>query len=324
MKTHFLVTAALAALALASCTREQADIDGQPVEVTVTILGTAPTRATGVTDANESKVSNLQVYVFNNGKLEDYQDAGAAMTAQLTATSGERTVWALVNAPALKDVSTESELKAKVSQLGDNKTDAFVMSGSTQQELKDGGTVPVTVKRIVSRVSVKKISTDFQYSLAQETLTIDGIYLINVAGDNTYAADGTPGTWVNQLGHKDSGLDALLYDKLTSTTVTNAKPYTEEHVFYPYPNPTKDDVYDATWKPRHTLLVVEVTFEGKKGYYPVVLPVLERNKTYVIEEMVIRHRPGDVPYKPIETGDATVQITVNDWELGLNMGKITL
>ena len=72
MKTHFLVTAALAALALASCTREQADIDGKPVEVNVTILGTAPTRATGVTDANESKVSNLQVYVFNNGKLEDY------------------------------------------------------------------------------------------------------------------------------------------------------------------------------------------------------------------------------------------------------------
>ena len=324
MKTHFLVTAALAALALASCTREKADIDGKPVEVNVTILGTAPTRATSVTYANESKVTNLQVYVFNNGKLEDYQDAGAAMTAQLTATSGERTVWALVNAPALKDVTTEAELKAKVSQLADNKTDTFVMSGSTKQELKDGGTVPVTVKRIVSRVSIKKISTDFQYALAQETLTIDGIYLINVAGDNTYAADGTPGTWVNQLGHKDSGLDALLYDKLSSTTVNNAKPYTKEHVFYPYPNPTQDDSYDATWKPRHTLLVVEVTFEKKQGYYPVVLPALERNKTYVIDELVIRHRPGDVPYKPIETGDATVQITVNEWELGLNMGKITL
>ena len=324
MKTHFLVSAALAALALASCTREKADIDGKPVEVNVTILGTTPTRATSVTYANESKVANLQVYVFNNGKLEDYQDAGAAMTAQLTATSGERTVWALVNAPSLKDVSTEAELKAKVSRLADNKTDAFVMSGSATQELKDGGTVPVTVKRIVSRVSIKKISTDFQYALAQETLTIDGIYLINVAGDNTYAADGTPGTWVNQLGHKDNGLDAFLYDKLASTTVTNAKPYSKEHVFYPYPNPTQDDAYDAAWKPRHTLLVVEVTFEKKKGYYPVVLPVLERNKTYVIDELVIRHRPGDVPYKPIETGDATVQITVNEWELGLNMGKITL
>ena len=126
MKTHYLVTAALAALALGSCTREKADIDGKPVEVNVTILGTAPTRATSVTYDNESKVGNLQVYVFNNGKLEDYQDAGAAMTAQLTATSGERTVWALVNAPTLKDVSTETELQAKVSQLADNKTDAFV------------------------------------------------------------------------------------------------------------------------------------------------------------------------------------------------------
>ena len=324
MKTHCIVTAALAALALLACSREKADIDGKPVEVNVTILGTAPTRATGVTYDNESKVSNLQVYVFNGGKLEDYRDAGAAMTAQLTATSGERTVWALVNAPALNDVATEAELKAKVSQLSDNKTDGFVMSGCTTQELKDGGTVPVTVKRIVSRVSIKKISTDFQYALAQETLTIDGIYLINVAADNTYAADGTPSKWVNKLGHKDSAYDSCLYDKLTKVTASNGKPYEKEHVFYPYPNPTKDDTYEATWAPRHTMLVVEVTFENKKGYYPVVLPVLERNKTYVIDEMVIRHRPGDVPYKPLETGDATVQITVNDWELGLNMGTITL
>ena len=322
MKTHCIVIAALAALGLCACPR--ADIDGKPVEVNVTILGTAPTRATSVTYENESKVNNLQVFVFNDGKLEDYRDAGAAMTAQLTATSGLRTVWALVNAPAIQDVTTETELKAKVSQLSDNQTDSFVMSGFVSQELKDGGTVPVTVKRIVSRVSIKKISTDFQYALAEETLTIDGIYLINVAADNNYAADGTPSQWANKLGHKDNAYDKYLYDKLSSTTVTNKKAYEKEHVFYPYPNPTQEDTYDATWSPRHTMLVVEVTFQGKKGYYPVVLPVLERNKTYVIDEMVIRHRPGDEPYKPLETGDATVQITVNDWELGLNMGKITL
>ena len=330
MKTRFLFIAALAATALCACQREKADIDGKPVEVNVTILGTVGThdasgltRATSVTYENESKVGNLQVYVFNDGRLEDYRDAGEAMTAQLTATSGQRTVWALVNAPSIKDVSTESELKALVSKLSENKTDGFVMSGSTTQELKDGGTVPVTVKRIVSRVSIKKISTDFQYALAQETLTVDGIYLINVAADNNYAADGTPAAWVNQLGHKDNGYDTFLYDKV-GASVQNSKAYEKEHVFYPYPNPTEKDTYDATWTPRHTMLVVEVTFENKKGYYPVVLPVLERNKTYVIDEMVIRHRPGDVPYQPLETGDATVQITVNDWELGLNMGKITL
>ena len=323
MKTHFIVFAALAALTFCSCDREKAVPDGKPVEVNVTILGTAPTRATSVTYANESKVNNLQVYVFNDGKLEDYRNAGEAMTAQLTATSGKRTVWALVNAPAIDDVTTEGALKAKVSRLADNATDGFVMSGSVSQELKDGGTVPVTVRRIVSRVSVKKISTTFQYALASESVTIGGIYLINVAADNNYAADGTPSTWVNKLGHQDSTFDKYLYDKVNAT-VSNSKAYENEHVFYPYPNPTENDTYDATWAPRHTLLVVEVTFQGKKGYYPVVLPVLERNKTYVIEELVLKHRPGDEPYKPLETGDATVQITVNDWEVGLNMGQVTL
>ena len=323
MKTICIISVALAATALLSCTREKADIDGNPVEVNVTILGTTPSRATNVTYDNESKVGNLQVYVFNDGRLEDYRDAGAAMTAQLTATSGQRTVWALVNAPTLNNVATESELKAKVSQLNDNKTDGFVMSGYTTQELKDGGTVSITVKRFVSRVSIKKISTDFQYALAQESMAIDGIYLINVAADNTYAMDASPTSWVNQLGHKDNRYDTFLYDAVGST-INNSKPYVGEHVFYPYPNPTENDTYESTWAPRHSMLVVEVTFEKKKGYYPVVLPVLERNKTYVIDEMVIRHRPGDVPYKPLETGDATVQITVNDWELGLNMGTITI
>ena len=323
MKTHFIVSAALAALTLCSCDREKNDADGKPVEVNVTILGTSPTRATSVTYDHESKVNNLQVFVFNDGKLEDYRDAGEAMTAQLTATSGTRTVWALVNAPSVNDVATESALKAKVSQLSDNKTDGFVMSGSVTQELKDGGTVPVTVKRIVSRVSIKKITTEFQYALAQESLTVDGIYLINVAADNNYAVNGTPSAWVNKLGHQDSDYDKYLYDKV-GATVSNSKPFEKEHVFYPYPNPTENDTYEAKWAPRHTMLVVEVTFESKKGYYPVVLPVLERNKTYVIEEMVIKHRPGDVPYKPLETGDATVQITVNDWEVGLNMGQVIL
>ena len=323
MKIIYLISAALAALTLLSCEREDINTENKPVKVTVSIQGTAPTRATSVSYSDEAKVESLQVYVFNNGKLEDYQNAGAAMTAQLTATSGLRTVWALVNAPTIKDLTTENELKAKVSRLADNDIDAFVMVGSTSQELKDRLTIPITVKRFVSRVSIKKISTDFQEALSSQTVSIDGIYLINVAADNTYAADGTPNTWVNQLKHKDNDYDALLYDKV-SATVSNKKAYEKEHVFYPYPNPTSQDTYDSTWAPRHTILVVEVTLQNKKGYYPVVLPILESNKTYVIDEMIIRHLPNDDPYKPLETGDASVQITVNEWEVGLNMGKITL
>lgn len=318
MKTTPFLTAALALLAALSCNREQHPAEGKPVEVTVSIQGSG-TRATDVTYADESKVGSLQVFVFNGGKLEDYQDAGEALTTQVAATSGERTVWAVVNAPSLSGITSETELKSGISHLSENKKTAFVMCGSTTQELTDGGSVSVVVRRLVSRVSVEKITTDYKYSLAQENLTVHGIYLINVAGDITYDATGTPDSWVNQLGHKDAAYDALLYDAVDAT-VNNQTPYTKEHVFYPYPNPTEKASYEDEWTPRHTMLVVEVTFEGKKGYYPVELPILERNKTYFINELKLTHRPGDKPYKPIETGEAVVQITVSDWEVGLNLG----
>ena len=54
------------------------------------------------------------------------------------------------------------------------------------------------------------------------------------------------------------------------------------------------------------------------------MPVIERNKTYSIEEVVITRSPVETPYDPIDTGVATVSITVQEWELGLNLGTVTI
>ena len=315
MKKNLFLSAAFAALALVSCNREPAPADSRPIEVTVTVQEAASTRVTSVTSSNESKVNSLQLFIFNGENLEDYVNAGAATSVQLTATSGSRTIWALVNAPETKNIQTVSQLASAITQLKDNAKDSFVMTGSESKVLEDKGNVTVGVKRIVSKVSVKKISTNFQNSLATETLTINGIYLINVAGNNNFAVSGTPTLWLNKLQYTSTDSNALLYDAVNAT-VKNGTPYNQEHAFYPYPNPTEAETYADTWSVRHTMLVVEVTLQNKKGYYPVELPVLERNKTYTINELILKHRPGDVPYKPIETGDATVSITVNEWESG--------
>lgn len=321
----FLPLTGLVALTLLSCGKTQQQ-PGKPVDFTVSILGGPASRATGTTYSDESRVNNLQVFVFDeNGALEDYRDAGAAMTATLSATSGERTVWALVNAPSLPDITSLDALKTAASQLSDNACNSLVMSGFTAQEIVDGGSVPVTVRRIVSRISIGKITSDFKHALAGAVVQIDAIYLINVAGSNNYAVSETqPALWVNKLGHYDAPYDALLSDSLTGVTVSNGHPYEAEHAFYPYPNPIETPCWDDAWCPRHSMLVVEVTFEGATGYYPVELPVLERNKTYHIEELRLTRRPGTVPYKPIETGEASAQITVREWELGLNLGTITI
>ena len=324
MKTTLLIPAAFAALVLVSCNRETAPTgDGQPVRIQVSITGTAPTRATGVTATNESRVANLQLFVFNGDKLEDYVDAGSATSVQLTATSGERTLWAVVNATPITGVTKPSDLSGKTSLLSDNAANALVMAGSVTENLQDKATITIPVTRFVSKVAVSQITTEFQNALATEAVTIDGIYLITVAADNNYAGNKTPSQWVNKLGHTDSGVDGLLYDAVNKS-VGNNSPYQTQHVFYPYPNPTTAESFEGSWSPRHTMLVVEVTLQNEKGYYPIELPVLERNKTYVIEKLVLKHRPGDKPYKPIETGDASVTISVQPWEQGQLWTKLEL
>lgn len=386
MKKALLFSAALAAMALVSCNRQdQPSVkvidDGTPVQVTVTINDRSDfpsTRVTNVTYSDESKVNTLQVFVFNGDEREAYRNVSSSLQALVPATSGERTVWAIVNAPDLSEVMSLSALRAAATQLVDNSRDNFVMTGSVTQELVDGGNVPVTVKRIVSRVSVNKISTSLKDYRAEYSVKVNKIYLINVAADNKYDVGGAPAAWINKLGwDAEAGekADALLYEALgeegagivvknnqytkegepvdedhaynesthkladgVSVAVDNS--HTKEYVFYPYPNiypvTGTPDTYADEWNPRGTLLVLEVNmFDGNgdaialpngatTGYYPIIMPALERNKTYIVEEIRITRLPGESPYKPIETGEAKVTIVVDEWELGLNMGTVSI
>ena len=381
MKKASLFSAALAATVLLSCNKEvkgpSAAADGHPVEVTVSITGAPPSRAVGTTYADESKVHTLQVFVFNGEDREAYKSVSSSLQALVPASSGERTVWAVVNAPDLSGVMTLPLLKAATTSLSDNGKDSFVMTGSVTQELVDGGNVPITVRRIVSRVSISRISTSLKDYREGWSVRLKRIYLINVAGDSSYGTGTEPGSWINRLAHADNDLDALLLDNLgeegagvvirnniyqkdgqpvdewgaynetthrlaDGVSVVTDNSYTKEHAFYPYPNPypvegaTPD--YSPEWTPRGTILVIEaelldeagspIVIQGTTaqtvGYYPILLPALERNKTYVIDEVRITRLPGDVPYRPIETGESKVEIRVDEWEMGLNLGTITI
>ena len=367
MKKALLFSAALAAMALVSCNREPAapvtEAPGSPVEVTVEIRGASATRVTGLVNqegrndaASEAKVNSLQIFVFKGNEREAYRKVTDALSALVPATSGERAVWAVVNAPDLDAVMTLDGLKAAVTALSENAADSFVMTGNVTQDLVDGGQVPITVKRIVARVSINKISTDLKDYRLNWSVRIHGIYMINVAGDNNYDVSGTPASWVNKLKHEDEAYDGLLYDALTAVVVKNSvyegetlvtdNSYRQEHVFYPYPNAFGTDVdgytpdYSPEWTPRGSILVIEATMLDQNGepvnlaadgqpvqttgYYPIVLPHLERNKTYVIDEVCITRLPGLEPYKPIETGETQVTITVSEWEVGLNLGTIRI
>lgn len=333
--------AALSAAALASCNK-QAPVpvpsvgSGDSVEVTVSIKGDVPdTRVVNPSYDAESKVNTLQILVYHEGQLETYRNVGAVMSAPVTASSGDKVIWAVVNAPDLSGCMTISSLESAVSRLSDNAPDSFVMTGSVARRIVDGDSIEILVKRIVARVSINKISTRLVEYRENYYLDVEGIYLINVSADAKYSVPAEePAAWYNRLGHYDSAVDALLYDKVSGVVVRNGSPYESEHVFYPYPNvhplPGIVPDYSDVWNPRGSLLVIEATMyesdgvRAHHGYYPIPLPAIERNKTYVIDEVCITRLPGDVPYRPIETGEAGVTVTVNEWEVGLNLGTVTI
>ena len=338
MKRILLAVSAVALMAMVSCNKSQ-DVpsgEGRPVLVTVSISGehTGTTKATGVTYSNEEKVNNVQLYIFNNGDLENYTSVDNAKTIEIAATSGTRTIWALVNAPALSDIKTESALRSRTSSLEDNAIDGLVMVGYATQDLSDGANVPIVVKRMVSRVSLLRITPQFTFSKENYVMEIQGIYLINVVGSSLY--DGSfidAGVWYNKLGLGDgsaSECPAMLYDA-SSATIQNGVPHEVEHVFYPYPNPVESTGnYSATWSPRHTMLVVQVRVVtsgasgtlpvGTVGYYPVELPTLERNKSYVIENIILTKNPGSTPYEPLDDDAVSAVITVDGWAGPVNLG----
>ncbi len=395
MYRKFLFISALAA-ALVSCNKEKGfparpfAEEGQPIEVKVSIMGNT-TKATDVQYSEESKVNSLQVFVFKDNELEAHRSVANASMALVPATSGERTVWAVVNAPDLyaalnvsdEDPMTLSKLKSAMSSLSDNSIGGFVMTGEKSQDLVDGGNVVVTVKRLVSRISIEKISASLKDYREAYSVRIKGIYVINAAANRSYDGTAQASAWANTMRHQDYTYDALLYDNLSDSSpaviVKNDKfqkdgveikedqawvyekmivgeyeladgvtrvqdnSYTKEHVFYAYPNvfgvgEGATTHYDDSWSPRGSILVIEAemldesgipielqnTDHQTVGYYPLPLPPMERNKTYSISEVKITRLPGDVPYKPIETGESKVTISVAEWELGLNLGTVSI
>lgn len=323
MKNIFqIIAASLLAVCAAGCNGKQGmeTPSERLVHTTINITGSTLTRATDVTASDEEAVSNLQLFVFDDkGALEDYLDAGASQTGEVVTKEGEKTIVAVVNAPSLKGIATRSGLFTRTSFLADNSPRSMVMTGEATAVLQDGGNQSIQVTRIISKVVLKKVSLDFKSTTnAGKEFRIQSIYLINVAGDNTYAASSEPTIWYNKLrdGYNDSGCESFrLLSDAVNTSIRNKESYTKDHSFYCYPNLVSTESFASEWCPRHTMLVVDALLGNDRVYYPIELPVIGRNKCLTIEELTITKKGSDQPYKPVEDGTCNITVTVVPWDV---------
>lgn len=326
MKKIFTIAAAAALLLVAGCQKEKAvngESDGQKCAVTVT-LSDIMSKATGISAANEAKFNSAQFFVFdNNGAIEDYKAVTTASSAVLSASAGTKTFAVVLNAKEdLSDASSLAALNAKVTYLKDNALDHFVMVGTKSQAVSGTTSqVEISVKRQVAKIQINKVTTAFEsLALKNATFIVDRFYLINAAGDGTVGAPGNPSIWYNEAGwHKGTANPLGAADALTADTValdlSGNKASTTSHVFYTYPN---------NFGVHSTVLELAVRIDGKVDYYCIDftskgVTSIEPNKTYTVEELVIRHRGNDHDGDGIIDGTADVdcKIKIDDWQTGI-------
>ena len=292
-------------------------------------------KITGSTDVGERTVVRWAVFVFDD---EDGQyvyrtsENGNGLTVKLRVGRNYK-AYAMVNYPLTgsgalvpASVRTADDLVNKVASLSDQKAGELMMYGSLPFYLNAGAAQvlqekSIAVTRLVSRLDVKGISTDFSEKpqLAAKIFTLRHIYVTNVYRTSRCSSDYLPGelssqrmAWYNTMGwHRgepaQESLDALLGQRNIDAVITPSSPYTAPVSFYAFPNatPVSEDTHDTgSWRNRCTRIVLEATLDDDTYYYQITAPAMRRNYIYEAVDIVIRGLGSRDPEERIIDPDA--------------------
>ena len=342
MKKGFFIMAAIAAI-VCSCEPENDCLPCQEektatLNVSLDFEESNQTKAASyiTAQAYETAVNDVQILVFDStGALNAYVDADSKTSGiSINTTAGSKTVWAVVNGPDLKSISTLEALQGKVIDLDDNSTNSsegFVMAGSTSCTVGNSTTTTqIRVSRFVSRIALQKINNSLPSSYG--LLTIHHITLTNVVGNQNLTGTASHTTWYNKMGRDDNGNKMSIIDgysywaSCSSLTHINIdedvdcgscdEPSTP-YLFYAFPNNTTTDVtgWSSPFTARKTRLVVAAEISGTAYYYPVVIDSPARNTAYTVE-LTITGLGSTDPDQPVVKGSITASVTVQGWSTG--------
>lgn len=326
MRKVFLIGAAVAAMVCTVACNKDLDNSrigvtsaGQAVETAEMRLsvvgngGPATKSADADFDGDHSVVNSVQFFVFDGEVLDAYKKITSGTSTTMTVKAGEKTVWAVVNAPDISNVTTLTQLKAVSSTLANNAS-YFVMVGSETETVPSEDPIEIEVKRIVSRVVVKQVTAEFTNpAYAAMSCKLVKMFLINAPADINLQLNAAPTTWYAQRAYEAvTGLTDFLSTSGGNHEL-NSSAFETDCYHYCYPNPTVADSQATSWSARHTRMVIEVLLGSETFYYPITLPVLEPGKSYEIENLTITRKGSSSPDQPISLSEADFEISVKEW-----------
>ncbi len=346
-KEKMILGAALAAVLsgmtiLSSCDPNckpcEDDEGAQTATLTISLASGAPVTKNTETQSQtqDNTINTVDVFIFrnagtsssDNNKLDTYKrfSGNQVSNLQIQTTTGPKIVCVIVNSnmdsyTGMDDLET---FRTMVSTLSKETLGDWVMYGEGPCTMDVSSTLTVTVKRLVSKISINSIKTNFAgTSYEGMSLTDCKLYLINVHGDKIlYSGDATSDPVIlnkTKLVADDVSSTAqtgLIMDNISGTIDDDE--YTTEHNFYCYSNVTAD-------MQSSTKLVLQAKLDGVTYYYP--LPVnqeeygyvatnghygVQRNTSYSYK-MVI-NRPGSLnPNEPLSPGTLSLTLNVANW-----------
>ena len=316
MKRVYLLMSVLLSIGLlTSCsssdTVETAENTG-PHKFQLTLQGaqySIETKTQAADPSDETKINNVIVGVFNSdGTIDNITmpSLDGSNKTTVTATSSNPDIIVVANVPSntFAGVTNEGDFLKKTEDLSitastwkdgtltpvvetDKKSTnqsalSIPMVGSKKVTVVDNGAIIINLYRMISRISIKSISTEFDETgaYAGATFVPTEIFMSGVPSTSNFVtpwesstpAAGTPTVSATLLNGENAPIGATF---LTSGTIASASvPYIINHFFYVFPN----KVYDVnTLASNKIRLIIKGDFTPKgvttpvPVYYPIVI-----------------------------------------------------
>ena len=357
-KNYLWAVLAAATLSLNACVSGENEMtepqpQGKTAELKITVQG-APvtnTKSTGASlpgaTTDENTVKRIAIGIFNpDGSVNAIKEftATTGISINCTPANGCSGV-AVANAPAnhFAGVTTSTDFLARTVTLGQDATE-LPMTGEILDNSTSANTfnltagnptnVKVDLERLVARVSISGIKTDFDPSgqYANATFTAKQIFLHN-AKTTSDVSTGAPATSDLKTGWDDQSVTAdhiaTLKDDISGGLTITSSPTTDHYWFYTFPN-------DNT---ASTRLVIRGDFDPDGSgstaavdvYYPVVVNLAQtgttinsgakdgtiaRNTTYAITA-TIKGKGAPNPNANMNPATLNLSVTVAGWALNI-------
>lgn len=232
---------------------------------------------------------------------------GTELTAELNGS--EPLYWYLIaNAPEglLDSVANISQLDNTELLLESTDPDHPVMVGKGMNLFQDGSEKTVIMNRVPCKVSIGFLSPLFLDTGTAEPAEayLDRIFLINAPASIPLSLQPSADMLRNPGGLEPDlpdGLAVMLCRDL-SLRLAGTETCSLDTSLYCFPNPLGN-----------ACLVLELSIEGRKNYYPIPIPSMKSNVEYHVEEIVLLGDGSPSPSIPVARTAIAYDVTVHPW-----------